>query len=143
MIDDESGFSCAGLLGGLALFFALCCAFVISVNFTTGQPIVIDSKIMLQAVPELLEALRPLVYFAYILPVVTVLVIFAVGISRWLLRGAENAVTGLALALQDTRKKKRDEYDAYYDARLDEASYEPDANIAYYDNEEHAHLTDK
>lgn len=66
------------------------------------------------------------------------LVLISLG-AGWLLRHAENAVAGLALRMEDGRKKKRDEYDAYYDARLAE-SPEPDTtNIAYYEEQEEKH----
>lgn len=64
------------------------------------------------------------------------LVLISLG-AGWLLRHAENAVAGLALRMEDGRKKKRDEYDAYYDARL--AEPEPDTNIAYYEEQGEKH----
>lgn len=135
MIDDESGFSCAGLLGGLAMLFALCCGFVIGVNLTTGQTIVIDTTMMPSIAQWFTEVGIPGLTFSLAFVVgLTVGFTFVLLVGDWILKRAENAAAGLALALEDTRKKKRDEYDAYYDARLDEASYEPDTNIAYYED---------
>lgn len=63
------------------------------------------------------------------------LVLISLG-AGWLLRHAENAVAGLALRMEDGRKKKRDEYDAYYDARLAEAADpEQEINVAYYEDD--------
>lgn len=92
-----------------------------------------------QMLAELTDAMMPLM--ASMAAVALGIALATLG-AGWLLRHAENAITGLALRLEDGRKKKRDEYDAYYDQLIADrlSDPEPEPNIAYYEDD-HTYLT--
>lgn len=90
----------------------------------------------MQALSQMMIEMQPIMLMGLLFPLLCTLAI-ALGTRLfsfllWVRQTVEK---------QGKRKKKKDEYDAYYDARL--AQPEQDTEIAYYEDEAVSHLTHK
>lgn len=135
MIDDHGDISCAGCM---AVWVGVGLVGLTALGFA-GQAGMIDARLMQDLSLWVRDVMMPALAFAVtatlalVLMVLGITVLAATGASaiRRTLRAVENMAAGLALRLEDTGKKKRDETTPNA-ARL--AEPEPDTNIAYYED---------